>query len=85
MKPSAISQLQCPICDHSMIHMKSMDTQVINSGRYKQGEVTFQLIGECLHKWDLVLGFHKGNVFLEARTTKTVTLPLKLEDGGWTT
>lgn len=72
---SPFVDLKCPVCQTNYQHVgrpttiSGEDYAVPWGGR---GDlVVVPLQGECGHKWEICLGFHKGNTAIFARAPKT--------------
>lgn len=59
--------INCPICQHPNCHIGEVH-QNTNISTGNQGNVSIKFIGECGHKWLLILDGHKGDV----RYTKVI-------------
>jgi len=51
--------ISCPFCGHFNIHTKN----ATRGDDMNYGTTTIEFHGECGHKWDLIFGDHKGDVF----------------------
>lgn len=68
----AILDLKCPICESNYQHMS--EPAYVASDSYDAGWIgrgsliTIPMWGECGSKWEICLGFHKGNtaIFIKA-------------------
>ena len=65
--------LKCPECGHEFTHIKALheldgdkEESPERSYYFKQGGYAIEFEGECGHSWTLVLGEHKGQIFVEA-------------------
>lgn len=67
-------KIQCPFCKHDYVHIEKTASTIDssecypNGDRYKQGSIKVEMFCEDnpkKHKWVLVLGEHKGNLYYE--------------------
>lgn len=75
-------KLHCPLCGHSYVHLESPhehdDENTCPTGE-RGWWIDIPAWGECGHRFNLVLAFHKGETFLHAvagRQSAVHTLPL---------
>jgi len=54
--------LLCPTCQYDYMHRAGVD--LLAAGEFRQGGAALHFIGECGHAFDLVIGEHKGKVYL---------------------
>lgn len=71
--PFGVNILKCPECGYDFAHIKALHElnycKEESSGRdyyFKQGGYAIEFEGECGHNWTLVLGEHKGQIFVRA-------------------
>lgn len=67
--------IMCPICDFNYNHVRAMET-IPGNDNYEAGWtgrgdlIVIQMECESGHKWELCIGFHKGQNFIFARKAK---------------
>jgi hypothetical protein len=70
-------QLQCPLCGNTWVHIELADavcdetTDDYTSPGGTRGEwISIPAWCEADHEWDIVLGFHKGETFVDVTQRK---------------
>jgi hypothetical protein len=65
-------RLRCPVCSETYQHTVTWElvpgSDAYEAGWGGRGDVlVIPMLGECEHRWDLCLGFHKGETFCFVR------------------